>query len=67
MQWTYLSPAIEFIADGARTGHYTIGGEQFLVNSQGKSQISYADYAIAMIDEAEKAQHIKQRFTVVAE
>ncbi|OTQ62415.1 NAD(P)-dependent oxidoreductase [Gilliamella apis] len=67
VQWTYLSPAIEFIADGARTGHYIVGGEQFLVNSQGKSQISYADYAIAMIDEAEKAQHIKQRFTVVAE
>lgn len=67
VNWTYLSPAIEFVADGARTGHYTAGGEQFMVNSQGKSQISYADYAIAMVDEAENAKHIKQRFTVVAE
>lgn len=67
VNWTYLSPAIEFVADGARTGHYTAGGEQFMVNSQGKSQISYADYAIAMVDEAENAKHVKQRFTVVAE
>lgn len=64
VNWTYLSPAIEFIADGPRTGHYIVGGEQILVNSQGKSQISYADYAIAMIDEAENTKHIKQRFTV---
>lgn len=67
VNWTYLSPAIEFIADGVRTGHYSAGGEQFMVNSQGKSQISYADYAIAMIDEAEHPKHIKQRFTVVSE
>ena len=67
VNWTYLSPAIEFVADGVRTGHYTAGGEQFMVNSQGKSQISYADYAIAMVDEAENAKHVKQRFTVVAE
>lgn len=67
VSWTYLSPAIEFIADGARTGRYKAGGEQVLFNSQGQSQISYADYAIAMIDETENAKHIKQRFTVVAE
>ncbi|NUF28016.1 hypothetical protein GA0061081_104162 [Gilliamella bombicola] len=67
VQWTYLSPAIEFNADGERTGHYILGGEEVLFNSKGKSQISYADYAIAMIDEAEKAKHIKQRFTVATE
>ncbi|OCG56299.1 MULTISPECIES: NAD(P)-dependent oxidoreductase [unclassified Gilliamella] len=67
VQWTYLSPAIEFIADGARTGHYKAGGEQVLFNNKGRSQISYADYAIAMIDEAENAKHIKQRFTIVTE
>lgn len=67
VQWTYLSPAIEFIADGPRTGHYTSGGEQVLFNSNGKSHVSYSDYAIAMIDEAEHAKHIKQRFTIVTE
>ncbi|MWP49226.1 MULTISPECIES: NAD(P)-dependent oxidoreductase [unclassified Gilliamella] len=67
VQWTYLSPAIEFNADGERTGHYIMGGEEALFNSKGKSQISYADYAIAMIDEAQTAKHIKQRFTVASE
>lgn len=67
VQWTYLSPAAFFVADGARTGHYQAGQEQLLVNSKGQSQISYADYAIAMIDEAENAKHLHQRFTVVAE
>jgi Putative NADH-flavin reductase len=66
VNWTYLSPAIEFIADGERTGHYIVGGEQVLFNSNGTSQISYADYAIAMVDEAENAKHIKQRFTVAS-
>lgn len=67
VQWTYLSPAAEFIADGVRTGRYLIGGDTLVQNSQGQSQISYADYAIAMIDEAEAAKHVQQRFTVAAE
>ncbi|MDF7667856.1 NAD(P)-dependent oxidoreductase [Orbaceae bacterium ESL0727] len=67
VQWTYLSPAGNFVADGPRTGHYTAGGEEILVNSKGDSQISYADYAIAMVDEAEKGKHIQKRFTVVSE
>jgi uncharacterized protein len=67
VQWTYFSPAIEFIADGARTGHYKAGGEQVLFNDKGESKISYADYAIAMVDEAENAKHVKQRFTAINE
>ncbi|WP_392566299.1 NAD(P)-dependent oxidoreductase [Utexia brackfieldae] len=67
VNWTYLSPAANFVADGQRTGHYMIGHDELLTNHKGESQISYADYAIAMIDEAENAQHIRQRFTVVAE
>ncbi|MEJ7548034.1 NAD(P)-dependent oxidoreductase, partial [Staphylococcus hominis] len=38
-----------------------------LVNSQGNSYISYADYAIAIVDEAENADHVNERFTVVGE
>ncbi len=67
VKWTYLSPAADFVADGKRTGNYKQGSDEVLVNSKGISQISYADYAIAMIDEAEKGQHINKRFTVVAE
>ncbi len=67
VKWTYLSPAGDFVADGVRTGKYTAGGEELMLNSKGESQISYADYAIAMIDEAETGKHINKRFTVVAE
>lgn len=67
VKWTYLSPAGNFVADDLRTGKYTAGGEEILVNSKGKSEISYADYAIAMIDEAENGKHIQMRFTVVSE
>ncbi|MCC8023599.1 MAG: NAD(P)-dependent oxidoreductase [Clostridiales bacterium] len=66
VNWTYLSPAADFRADGARTGRYRAGGEELLVNGAGESAISYADYATAMIDEAEQAKHVKQRFTVVS-
>lgn len=67
VNWTYLSPAADFAFDRKRTGKYKIGAEELLVNSNGVSTISYADYAIAMIDEAENGNHIKARFTVVSE
>ncbi|WP_101698485.1 NAD(P)-dependent oxidoreductase [Clostridium minihomine] len=67
INWTYLSPSAEFDFEGLRTGRYTLGEEQLLVNSAGNSYITYADYAIAMMDEVEKPAHIRKRFTVVAE
>lgn len=66
VKWTYLSPAGDFQADGARTGQYLLGGEELLLNAQGESVISYADYAIAMIDEALEGHHMKQRISVVS-
>lgn len=67
VKWTYLSPAANFVADGARTGKYIEGGDELILNSKGESVVSYADYAIAMIDEAERGKHIHSRFTVVTE
>lgn len=67
VKWTYLSPAGDFQADGARTGTYILGGEELTLNSKGESVISYADYAIAMVDEAVNGKHIWQRISVVAE
>jgi len=54
-----LSRSITFQADGARTGNILLCGEEYFVNEKGVSAISYADYAIAMIDEIEKADHIQ--------
>ena len=65
VQWTYLSPAGDFVADGERTGEYLLGGEEYFVNDKGESRLSYADYAIAMIDEIENANNIQKRFSVI--
>ena len=67
VRWTYISPAAEYQADGARTGEYILGGEELMLKEKGESVISYADYAIAMIDEATKGNHIQERISVVAE
>ena len=67
VKWTYLSPAADFRADGEKTGQYIIAGEDFTPNAKGESVISYADYAIAMVDEIEKGNHIGQRISVVKE
>ena len=65
VRWTYLSPAADFQAEGERTGKYLLGGEELTFNRRGESVISYADYAIAMVDEAQKDSHIQQRISVV--
>ncbi|MGN0812873.1 MAG: NAD(P)-dependent oxidoreductase [Candidatus Coproplasma sp.] len=67
VKWTFLSPAGNFVADGERTGKYILGGEEYFVNAKGVSEISYADYAIAMIDEVENANNIQKRFSVIGE
>ena len=65
VRWTYISPAGDFQAEGERTGSYLLGGEELTLNSRGESIISYADYAIAMVDEAVKGNHDQQRISVV--
>ena len=65
VKWTYLSPAADFQADGERTGKYLLGGEELTLNERGESVISYADYAIAMVDEAVSGNHIRQRVSAV--
>lgn len=65
VQWTFISPASDFQAEGERTGEYILAGEELTLNSRGESIISYADYAIAMVDEITKGNHIQQRISVV--
>lgn len=66
VNWTYVSPAGDFQPDGERTGTYKLGGEELVLNSKGESVISYADYAIAMVDELASGKHIKERISVVS-
>ena len=65
VQWTYISPAGDFQAEGERTGKYIQAGEELTLNGRGESIISYADYAIAMVDEVVSGNHIRQRISVV--
>lgn len=65
VKWTYISPAADFRADGERTGEYILGGEELTLNTRGESVISYADYAIAMVDEAVNGRNIQKRISVV--
>ena len=67
VKWTYISPAGDFQAEGERTGKYILGGEELTLNSGGESIISYADYAIAMVDEAVNGNNIQKRISVVRE
>jgi uncharacterized protein len=61
--WTYFSPA-QVIAPGTRTGKFRLGGDQLVTNAAGQSRISMEDYAVAVIDEAEKPAHLHERFTI---
>ena len=67
VNWVYVSPAGDFQADGERTGKYKLGGDELTLNSKGESVLSYADYAIAMVDEIASGSHKKERISVVSE
>lgn len=64
LTWTYMSPPQDFDAEGIRTGKYILGTDFPVENDEGKNYISYADYAIALVDEIENKNFINQRFTV---
>ena len=63
LEWTFLSPSA-MIAPGERTGRFRLGTDQLLTDAEGESRISVEDYAAAMVDELEKPQYIRRRFTV---
>ena len=63
LDWTFLSPSALFDG-GTRTGQFRLGGDALLVGADGRSAISFPDYAIAMADEIEAPKHRRQRFTV---
>lgn len=62
VEWSYVSPAA-LLEPGERTGAYRLGGDELLVDEEGRSRISMEDFAIAMLDEAEQGAHLRQRFT----
>jgi putative NADH-flavin reductase len=63
VKWSYATPAKNF-TNKKRTGVFRIGGDQLMEDKRGRSRISRADFAVALIDEAENAEHIQKRFSV---
>lgn len=63
LDWTFISPSRIFFA-GARTNRFRLGKDQLLVDQNGKSSISFEDYAVALVDELETPKHRRMRFTV---
>jgi putative NADH-flavin reductase len=63
LDWTFLSPSV-FFGPGERTGAFRLGKDDLLSDADGKSHISYEDYAIALLAEIEQPKHSRERFTV---
>lgn len=64
IDWTFFSPAM-LIFEGERKGpgSFRLGADELVTDAEGNSKISYADYAIAMVDELERHEHSRARFT----
>ncbi len=64
VDWTFFSPAM-VIFEGPRQGpgSFRLGQDELVTDASGESKISYADYAIAMVDELEQHNHSRGRFT----
>lgn len=61
--WTYITPPKNF-TNGKRTGRYRLGDDTMLEDAYGRSRVSRADFAVALIDEAERAAHVQERIAV---
>ncbi len=63
LDWVFVSPAAHLVP-GDRTGTYRTGGDRLMTGEDGESRISLEDYAVAMLDEAERPKHHRARFSV---
>jgi len=63
VNWTYITPPKNF-TNGPRTGVFRLGDQHALLDDRGRTRLSRADFAVALIDEAEQARHIRQQFSV---
>lgn len=66
LDWFFVSPAGGFgsFNPGEFRGEYRVGGDVLLTDDAGKSDISGADFGVAIADEIEQPTHRRARFTV---
>ena len=65
LDWTFFSPAIEMHPGtaGVRKGTYRTALENPVFNEEGRSLLSVEDLAVALVDELEQNNFVRQRFT----
>lgn len=65
LAWTFFSPAIEMNQAnvGKRVGTYRTSLETPVFDENGRSILSVEDVAVALVDELEQNNHIRERFT----
>lgn len=65
VDWTFFSPAADFDEKGVESKDYVLGNENFILNKDGNSYISYETYAQILVDEINNHKFSRQRFTAV--
>ena len=65
VDWTFFSPAADFDEKGVESKDYILGNENFILNKDGNSYISYETYAQILVDEINNHKFGRQRFTAV--
>ncbi len=63
VKWTYVTPPKNF-TNGPRTGEFRVGGDLALKDRRGRTRVSRADFAVALITEAERAEYLRQRISI---
>jgi putative NADH-flavin reductase len=64
IDWVYVTPPPRFVVDGARTGAYRVVCDRMLTDERGNGEISYADYAIGIVDEIESPRYHNERIVL---
>ena len=66
LDWVFFSPAGGYgaWAPGEATGRYRVGDDVALFDAKGDSNISGADFALAVVDEIESAKHTREHIGV---
>jgi len=67
INWTYMAPPMNYLPSGDKTGYYQTGHDVLIHDHNGNSSISYADMALALVDELQHPQNEKQLMTVAWE
>lgn len=65
IDWVYLAPPPRFLPDGERTGDFRVVTSRRLADVTG-TEISYADFAVGLVDEIETPRHSRERITITS-